>query len=230
MHVSRMTVLAATFSTLAFAAQAVTVNLDAASTNGAGNQAADFAPNFGAFTPTDANFDKDPQVTPPPAAMPGFYNSPFNNTVLANTRDFFSVFNESVNGGATSPVMLTYDDPIDSFQILWGSIDTYNTIEFFDASGDFLMAFTGQQVIDAANIPIFPDEFGNFQTVALLTFGGFGDEGLGKVTFSSTQSAFEFALDRPSTTVIPLPASALLLFGALGGLGMLSRRRKTSEA
>ncbi len=31
-------------------------------------------------------------------------------------------------------------------------------------------------------------------------------------------------------TAIPLPASALLMFGALSGLGLLSRRRKDQVA
>jgi hypothetical protein len=180
MHVFRVTVLAATFSTLAFVAQVVAGKLDAASTNGLGNQATDFAPNLGPLASTGGDMQMESPATPPPAAVPAVHN----NMDLANPRNF----SESVNGGAASQAMLTHIDPI----------------------------------------PVFPDRFDDFYTVTLLDFDGFRNEGLDDVTFSSTSSASDIALDGHATA-IPLPASALLLLGALGGLGMLSRRRKTFE-
>ena len=66
------------------------------------------------------------------------------------------------------------------------------------------------------------------EQVALLRFSEFGN-GLTSVRFSSTQAAFEFAL-AGTTAAVPLPASVLMLLGALGGLGMLSRRGQASAA
>jgi hypothetical protein len=222
MYVSRLTVLAVAFSALAFGAQAVTVSQIDSSVQGAGNTAHLYAANYAGNTPIGGSFSSDPLVVPPPGNANGIYQSPFNNTPLLDTQTYFSVGGVDGNGeGAVSPVTLTLGGPADSFDILWGSIDSYNTIEFFSGATS-LMSFTGTDIVNLFALGGSPL---NYEQVALLRFSDFGTGGLTSVQFSSSQAAFEFAL-----APVPLPASALLLLGALGGLGFVSRRGKAAIA
>jgi len=62
---------------------------------------------------------------------------------------------------------------------------------------------------------------------ALGTVSGVGfDDTAGVLTFTAQggQSSVSFS----ATTVVPIPAAGLMLLGALGGLGMLRRRRKAA--
>jgi hypothetical protein len=224
MYIARLGALAVAFSALAFSAQAVSVSLIDTSTQGAGNQAHIFASAYAGNTPAGAVFSDDALVTPPPGNLSGVYQSPFNNTPLADSQSYFSVGAVDADGdGAASPVTLTFGAPIDSFNILWGSIDSYNTIEFFSGAAS-LMAFTGTDIVNQLGLDGSPI---NYEQVALLRFSDFGRGGLTSVKFSSSQAAFEFGL---APQPIPLPASVLLLFGALGGLGVISRQRQAATA
>jgi hypothetical protein len=223
MYVARLSVLAAAFSALAFSAQAVSVSLIDSSPQGMGNTADVYASAYAGNTPIGAAFSDDALVTPPPGSIGGVYQSPFNNTGLADTQTYFSVGGASGVNGAPSPVTLTFGGPVDTFSILWGSIDSYNTIEFFSGATS-LMAFTGTDIINQFALGGSPI---NYEQVALLNFSDFGMDGLTSVQFSSSQAAFEFAL---APAPIPLPASALLLLGGLGGLGVISRQRKAATA
>lgn len=222
MYVTRLVPLAVAFGALAFSAQAVSVSLLDSSTQWIGNTAHVYAGDFAGNTPAGASFSSDPLVTPPPGNSDGLYQSPFNFTPLLDTQTYFSVGGVNGGNGAPSPVTLTLGSPVDSFTLLWGSIDSYNTIEFF--SGDTsLMAFTGTDIVVEFMLGGTPI---NYEQVALLHFSDFGPDGLTSIKFSSTQAAFEFALAAPSP--VPLPASVFLLLGALGGLGFISRRRKAA--
>ena len=197
-------------------ASAATANLINSSTNGVGNTADVFAGSYGAFLPSTWSFDKTPLVHVPPGNEPSIYQTPFNHTGLQETRDYFSVGAEDLVGdGATSPTTLTFGGSlIDSLDILWGSIDSYNTLEFFNGSTS-LGSFDGNFIAGLLGL----SGQTNYEHVALLHFSDIG--GATKAVFTSTQAAFEFAL-----APVPLPA-ALPLFGtALVGLGLLRRRSR----
>ncbi len=204
-------------------ASAATVNLIATSTqgtDGAGNQADVFAPNHFAYTNGGASWDTDPTWTPPPGNEGSISQSPFNNTSLSETRSYFSVINDGApgeGGGAASPATLSFGKEQTAFNMLWGSIDSYNEIEFKSGSST-VATWTGTNIVDTFTLD------GNsptFEQVALLRFDI--ADGFDSVEFRSVGSnSFEFAL-----APVPLPAGGLLLLTALGGVAALRRKRPT---
>ena len=102
--------------------------------------------------------------------------------------------------------------------MLWGSIDSYNTIKFY-LGDDLVKSWNGTEIITKFSLG---GSANNFEQVALLRFSF---DGFDSVEFSSTGNSFEFAL-----APVPLPAAGLLLLTALGGMSVISRRRKKADA
>ena len=94
---------------------------------------------YNGTTPAGATWSADPTVTPPPGSVGGINQSPFNNTPVSETQSYFSVWGPGVNGGAASPVTLDFASGQSDFSMLWGSIDTYNTLEVLGAGGRVLL-------------------------------------------------------------------------------------------
>ncbi|WP_340110219.1 VPLPA-CTERM sorting domain-containing protein [Pikeienuella sp. HZG-20] len=218
-------IAAAALCAMPLVASAVpTLNLLDSSTQGVGNTADIFGADFDGTTPLGATWSgAAPVVTPPPGNANGSFQSPFNNTGLVGTQSYFSVGGSNGGNGGSSPMTLTYDSLQDNFTFLWGSIDSYNEIEFFDANGVSLGGSTGSGVIAALNLPGSPN---NFEQVALLEYVFGANEMFKSVTFTSSSAAFEFALP----AAVPLPAAAWMLISAIAGLGFVSSRRRRSAA
>lgn len=99
-----------------------------------------------------------------------------------------------------------------SFSVMWGSPDTYNTIVFrknnqteFSLNGGQLGLAQGQLGKGFVNVLVTDIEFDR------VVFRNGGSD------------AFEYANVAP----VPLPAAAWMLVAGLGGIGLLSRKRKS---
>lgn len=108
----------------------------------------------------------------------------------------------------------------------WGSIDTYNTAEFFDQAGKLLGSLTGSQVASApVNGDWKADRTNRYVTFFADTAAG---QSISKVRLKSTSIAFEtdnFAFIPASGPVaVPEPGVALL-FGSATAVVLLRRRR-----
>lgn len=123
----------------------------------------------------------------------------------------------SVQGGGSAT--FTLSKAANYFGILWGSADTYNTLQFLDGSNNVLGSFTGAQLPNNGN----------------------GNQGLGgtfyanfvsnvpflKVVLSSTHNAFE--VDNAAVAPVPLPAALPLFGAALAGMGIVGRKRRKAH-
>jgi len=104
-----------------------------------------------------------------------------------------------------------------------GSVDTYNTISFYDSSNTLIASFVGNDIITGAGLnPTDPGPNGtvyaNFNSTVEIA----------KVVTQSSINAFE--IDNLSVAQVPLPAS-LPMFGAvLLGLGAFGYRKKLATA
>ena len=119
-----------------------------------------------------------------------------------------------------------------SFGLLWGSIDSYNTISFF-RGGSLLRSFNGTEVVAALNalgINAVVDGTngtpnGDPRSTQYVKFFAEGSgEYFDQVVLASTQAAFES--DNHSYEAIPTPA----LLPGLIGMGVAALRRKQEEA
>jgi hypothetical protein len=224
------------------AASAVTATLACADQlcfskqDGSNTAGVSYATNYGAYLPPGVSAGSPAPVAT--SGNSGTQQSPFFNNATSGNNSYWVVGGPGVN---PTPAYLLLDSLQTSFTLLWGSIDTYNTITFL--SGDSVVgSITGSDVINqigalsaiATNPPPGTGTgAGNFNVVALLTLstacaietrtvnGGCGS--FNKIKFESSTNALEFAL-------VPIPPAALLFGTALAGVGFMSRRKKAQAA
>jgi len=128
-------------------------------------------------------------------------------------------------------ITITFDDPQSGLALLWGSVDTYNTLlmTFSGASGTETV--TGAQAAAAAGI--LPDgDTGFGGSVYLAVTPVPAGSTFTSVTFSSTGNSFEFAdlaaANEPFTVAAPEPGALTLLVSMLtavaGFAGILKKK------
>jgi hypothetical protein len=132
---------------------------------------------------------------------------------VGSTGNFWSV---GPSGAQTTPGEVTFA-AASYYGFLWGSPDTYNTVSFFN--GDTLLAsYDGNVVLDPAN--------GDQAYSRYFNFYASGGDVITKVTFSSTQNAFETD-NHALIAAVPEPESYAMMLAGLGLLGFMARRRRS---
>lgn len=125
--------------------------------------------------------------------------------------------------GAASPIVVSGLNG--AFDFFWGSVDTYNKVEFFD--GDTLVgSVTGSDIAALAGLTGNHNKAGNFMFDAYVGFEGLFDSAkLSIIPGVGTGVAFEVA-----TKAVPEPATLL----GLAAVGLVSstllRKRNDQDA
>lgn len=119
---------------------------------------------------------------------------------------FFAVW-----AGQANQASLQFSRPQTALQLLWGSLDNTNLIEFF--LGDAVTTVAGFDL--PAGLVKDPGQGAALVRISGLTFD--------RVRFTSQSGAFEMS---NITSAVPLPPALLLLAGAFGLLGAAARRRR----
>jgi hypothetical protein len=167
-------------------------------------------------TPT-YNFDS---ATPPTNG--GTITTGTNGILLAqpfgSTGNYYGV---GPFAGSPGTINLTAIGDIFSLSLLWGSVDSYNTLEFLGADQSVLATFTGNQIFDPAN-GNRTDPNTNPVVTFLLTGGDISNFSYLRLT--STQNAFE--IDNIAINAVPEPATWAMMLLGFGGIGMAMRRRR----
>ena len=219
--------LASAIAVLPLSVNALSVTVIDSSTQGTqgdGNQAHVFAGNFGANL-LGGTWESAPAGIMPAGTTAGSNKSPWENTPVVSDagRTYFSVGPGS--GSAPSIATLRFTSLRSSFLMLWGSIDSYNKIEFFIGETS-QGSLTGTQLVDSGNVDGCEAQLTptRYECVAKVRF----DVSYDNIKFSSNAgtgadtAAFEFA-------TVPLPAALWLLLGVSGAL-VAAKRRSVSKA
>jgi hypothetical protein len=137
--------------------------------------------------------------------------SPFPTSGV-DTTNYLSVF-----GG--SSVTITLASTANYLGLLWGSVDTYNTIQFLDAANNVLDTFTGTD---------FAVHNGTQGAGGTFYANFVSDVPFLKVVLSSSSNSFE--VDDVAISTVPLPAALPLFGAALLGMGAFKRKRRNGQA
>jgi hypothetical protein len=152
------------------------------------------------FTGNDAN----PQTRAAPVGSSGSY------------------FSVGPTAGSPRVIELSSFASIGTISFLWGSIDTYNSLQLLNAANGVMATFAGNNVPGASN-------FGNQSSplsnrLVTLTFTGAERQAISALRLTSTQNAFE--IDSLTVGVVPEPATWAMMIGGFGLVGAALRRRR----
>jgi hypothetical protein len=149
---------------------------------------------------------------------PGLWAAPASSAVpFVDTTNYMAI---TANASET----ITFAALQSSFGLLWGSIDSYNTIQFFNNG----VAVTGVIHGDGLGVPINAN--GDQASPNSNRYVSFSDLGFNSVVLGSIgQNSFEFD---NITTVAAVPEAsswAMMIIGFLG-VGLLAYRRRGEKA
>lgn len=137
-----------------------------------------------------------------------------------DTTQYLTSGSTGAPGYANAAVTLVLPFDAKYFGILWGSVDTYNTLSFYDGA-TLVGSITGSDVTPAAT--------GNQGASGTFYVNINSTVAFDRVVATSTQFAFEF--DNVALSAAPIPAPAALAIFGLGLLGLgLARRKQPTDA
>jgi hypothetical protein len=153
-------------------------------------------------------------IYPETGSLANRYRSPFEEYGSPGTitQGYENVPYTTIGSFAAGSATYNFASAMDTLVILWGSPDSYNTLDFWSGqnhTGTLLGSFTGSQLA--------VQTYG-YDLVTFISALGFES-----VVLSSSNAAFEFADLQASA---PLPAALPLFATGLGVMGYLARRRK----
>ena len=109
-------------------------------------------------------------------------------------------------------------------KFIWGSVDSYNTLEVLDRLGGVLATYTGAAVALPAN----GDQFNpGTNPLVTLSFAGADQFNIGGLRLTSTSQAFE--VDNFSVNAVPEPGVWAMLLLGFGFIGAFLRGHRRQE-
>ena len=175
-----------------------------------GHSAAALTINFDDLTPavTFTFTGSNPIVSGP--SQPSKYTIP-----IGSTGNFFAAYNND-NNTAISVSTISFGDTYNTFSVLWGSIDSYNTLDFL-FGGNVVYTVTGSQAATQFGAAVNGNE-----TITYATSGFNFDS----VRLTTDSNAFE--IDNINITAVPEPSVWATLGMGIAGTGFVVLRRRRS--
>lgn len=129
-----------------------------------------------------------------------------------DTSEYFCLPGPS-SGFTKATVDVDFGSAYNYLGLYWGSIDSYNSVTFYNGSL-VVASFTGTQISPGATGDHFDDDSNKYVNFSGAMFD--------RVRFSSDSIAFEF--DNLAVAVVPVPGAVLLGFLGLGVAGLKLRK------
>ena len=176
-------------------------------------------------TPT-YNFDAGSR----PATSGGGYfdaDMTLNSRPLGSTGSFYSV--TPANGPGT--LSLAGFGAISSLSFIWGSVDTFNVLNFLNSAGQTIYSITGAQLLGANATGA--QELPTTNPLVTFTFTG-ADSNVAAMQLTSTDpnpnsSNYSFEIDNLAISPVPEPATWGMMMLGLGVAGASLRRRRSTK-
>ncbi|MEO8122688.1 MAG: PEP-CTERM sorting domain-containing protein [Burkholderiales bacterium] len=122
----------------------------------------------------------------------------------------------SVAGGAAAE--LAFGPGTSYVGFLWGSVDTYNTVTFYDGASVIASFVGGPGGLGVNQVPVGNGDQADSQYL------NFWSPSITRVTFASSSNAFEI----DNVSAVPEPETYALMLAGLAAVGFVARRRRAA--